>query len=428
MSVAPTADSGRRVAVVGAGIVGVSCAWQLQRRGYQVTLIDRLPPGEACSFGNAGVIATSSFLPLVMPGTWRHVPKWLLSAEGPLALSWRDLPRTLGWFRQANRAATGDGVAHASRALHALHAGAVEDHLAQAGEAGCADLLQRSGYLFVYPSEEAYLREHGGWHLRRSLGMELRELDAETLKEVEPALTGSFACGVLLNGHATTLDPGGLAKALAADFERRQGRRLEAELRAVVPRAGGGLRLMTGEGEQEADTLVLAAGVWSAQLARQLGHDFPLIAERGYHVMYAEPGVTLRQPVMFAEQKFVATSMNQGLRLAGTAEFAAVERPANAKRWAMMERLARRFLKGLDSSRPSRWVGARPSLPDSLPVIGRSQLHRDVVFAFGHGHTGLTASATTARIVAALIAGEAPPIDIAPFSPARFPVLRGGTV
>lgn len=427
MSVPPTVDGGRRVAVVGAGIVGVSCAWQLQRRGYQVTLIDRLPPGEACSFGNAGVIATSSFLPLVMPGAWRQVPKWLLSAEGPLALSWRDLPRTLGWFRQANRAATREGVASASRALHALHAGAVEDHLAQAQEAGCASLLQRSGYLFVYPSEEAYAREQGGWTLRRSLGMELRELDAETLKEVEPALTDSFACGVLLDGHATVLDPGGLAKALAADFERRQGRRLKAELHAVVPRPGGGLHLMTEEGEREADTLVLAAGVWSAQLARQLGHDFPLTAERGYHVMYEKPGVRLRQPVMFAEQKFVATSMEQGLRLAGTAEFAAVERPANTRRWAMMERLARRFLKGLDSSRPSRWVGARPSLPDSLPVIGRSQLHRDVVFAFGHGHTGLTASATTACIVAALIAGEAPPIDIAPFSPGRFPVLRAAS-
>ena len=412
MSVPPTADSGRRVAVVGAGIVGVSCAWQLQKRGYQVTLIDRLSPGEACSFGNAGVIATSSFLPLVMPGAWRQVPKWLLSAEGPLALDWRDLPRTLGWFRQANRAATREGVASASRALHALHVGAVEDHLAQAQEADCADLLQRSGYLFVYPSEEAYARERGGWDLRRSFGLQLHELDAETLKEVEPALTDSFVRGVLLDGHATALNPGGLAK---------------AELQAVVPRPGGGLRLMTEEGEQEADTLVLAAGVWSAQLARQLGHDFPLTAERGYHVMYEEPGVTLRQPVMFAEQKFVATSMEQGLRLAGTAEFAAVERPANVKRWAMMERLGRRFLKGLDSSRPSHWVGARPSLPDSLPVIGRSQLHRDVVFAFGHGHTGLTASATTARIVAALVAGEAPPIDIAPFSPGRFPVLRAAS-
>ena len=418
------AAQNRRIAVVGAGIVGVSCAWQLQMRGYQVTLVDRLTPGEACSFGNAGVIATSSFVPLVLPGTWRQVPKWLLRADGPLAIGLRDLPKTIGWFLQAQRSATAERVARASCALHALHVGALDDHLAQAGAAGCVDLLRKSNYLYVYPSAGAVAKDRTAWTLRRDLGMQFRELDGAALAETEPALRGSFARGVLLENHGTVLDPGGLAKALASDFRRRQGRILQSEVRGVSPCSEGGAVLATANGELTVDTVVVAAGVWTVELARSLGHVFPLTAERGYHVMYENPGVELRQPVMFAEQKFVATSMRGGLRLAGTAEFAGVDRPPSNRRWAMLERLAGRYLNGLNQSRAHHWVGARPSLPDTLPVIGRSQRHPDVIFAFGHGHTGLTASATTARIVAALVDGEPPPIDIHPFRPDRFPVAE----
>ena len=419
MTAGPT--DGRRVAVVGAGIVGVSCAWQLQARGYQVTLIDRLDPGEACSYGNAGVIATGSCVPQVLPRTWRQVPKWLLSRDGPLAIDPRDLPRTWRWFRAAQRSATPEGVSAAGRALRALHAGAVADHLVQAQAAGCGDLIARRRYLHVYTSEAAYAADSGAWALRREIGIPARDLGPAEIREVEPALTNRFARGVLHDDHGVALDPGGLVKALADDLDRRQGRRLRATVQELTPGAAGGVTLGTDAGSVTADTLVLAAGAWSGELARALGHDFPVTAERGYHVMYSEPGVELRQPVMFADWKFVANSMRDGLRLAGTAEFAAADRPANARRTRMLERLAGACIDGLDRSQPSRWVGARPSLPDSLPVIGRSHLHPDVVFAFGHGHTGLTASATTARIVAALVAGETPPIDIAPFRPDRYP-------
>lgn len=254
-----------------------------------------------------------------------------------------------------------------------------------------------------------------------------QELGRGQIRELEPALADRFARGVLLEGHALAVDPGGLVKALAEDFERRHGRRLEAEVRAVMPGPNGTVTVQTDQDEITASHLVLAAGVWSAGLASQLGHDFPLVAERGYHVMYAEPGVSLRNPVMLGEQKFVASSMRAGLRLAGLAEFAAVHRPANPWRTAMLERLAARYIPLLDRSRPAHWLGCRPSLPDSMPVIGRSQRHPGIVFAFGHGHTGLTASATTARIVAALVAGETPPFDIDAFSPDRFPRRLGAS-
>lgn len=423
----PTGRAESDVVVVGAGIVGVSCAWQLQKLGLDVTLVDRLPPGEACSHGNAGVIATSSCIPLVMPGTWRNVPKWLLHRDGPIAFNVRDLPGLLGWLVQAQRAATDAGARRAGKALRALHGGAVDDHLAQAEGAGCADLIQRSEYLHVYSSEQTWAADRVAWDLRRELGVTMQELDRGQVRELEPALADRFPRGVLLDGHALALDPGRLVKALAEDFERRSGRRLQAEVRSLRPDAGGTVTLQTDEGDHATNHLVLAAGVWSAGLARQLGHEFPLVAERGYHVMYAEPGEYLRRPVMFAEEKVVASSMRAGLRLAGLAEFAAVDRPASRRRSATLERLAARCIPRLDRSQPDHWMGSRPSLPDSLPVIGRSDRHPGVTFAFGHGHTGLTASATTARIVAALVAGEAPPIDINAFSPGRFSATGGRT-
>ncbi|MGM0561123.1 MAG: NAD(P)/FAD-dependent oxidoreductase [Pseudomonadota bacterium] len=414
-------DQERHIAVVGAGIVGVSCAWQLQKRGFQVTLIDRLEPGEACSFGNAGVIATSSCIPLVLPGTWRNVPKWLLDPDGPLAIDLRDMPRLANWFLQAQRTATAEGVHAATTALRGLHAPALTDHLDQATEAGCDHLLRRSEYLHVYKTTAAYKADRFGWQLRRDLGIPMREVGGQELRDLEPALPDSFACGVLLEGHGAVLDPGGLVKALASDFKSRQGRYIQAEVHDIMPGGPRGVSVRAGEEEIEFDTLVLAAGAWSAQLAGALGHDFPLVAERGYHVMFREPAVSLNRPVMFAEAKFVANSMNAGLRVAGTAEFAGITRPAKQRRIDMLTRLASENLPNLNSDQQTSWMGPRPSLPDTLPVIGRSQLHPDVLLAFGHGHTGLTASATTGRIIAALASGESPEIDISAFRPDRFP-------
>ncbi|MET4808276.1 FAD-binding oxidoreductase [Limibacillus sp. MBR-115] len=412
---------GKKIVVVGAGIVGVSVARRLQEKGYQVTLIDRLSPGEACSHGNAGVISTSSCVPQILPGTWKQVPGLLLARDGPLAVDWRSLPTLLPWFATAQRAATPNRVMKVGQALHALHVKAVEDHLAQAEAANCKQLVQRCNYLHVYRRKEAYAKDGNVWKLRRELGMSIEELSAGELREAEPALAAGFTNGVLLSGHGRTLDPGGLVKALASDFEHRQGRILQREVRALSQNAERGVSIVTEEETINADTLVLAAGVWSAQLALGLGHAFPLVAERGYHIMYAEPGITLHNAIMFAEEKLAANSMAQGLRVAGTAEFTTnIDKAPNGRRIAMLERLATRYIPNLNRTRPRHWVGSRPTLPDTLPVIGRSQLNRDVIFAFGHGHTGLTASATTANIVSALVAGEEPPINIHPFRPERF--------
>jgi D-amino-acid dehydrogenase len=419
MNALPRAIDPRSVIVVGAGVIGTSCAFVLQGRGYAVTLVDRLEPGEACSFGNAGVIATSACVPLILPGTLRKAPSWLLDRDGPLAVDWRYLPTLMPWIGRAWRAAGLARVRAAAMALRDLHGTAADDHLAQAAEANCGHLIAKSDYLHVYRSSAALAEDRLAWELRRELGLHWRELDAGELREVEPALGDQFECGILMHGHAAAPDPGGLVKALAKAFALRQGRYLRASVTALRSTEHGVIA-ETSAGRQSAAHVVLAAGAWSAELAWSLGHRFPLVAERGYHVVYGEPGIRLRQPVMFAETKFVAHSMNAGLRCAGTAEFAAPDRPLRPARVAAIERVAKAALPGLQTNEATSWVGARPSLPDTLPVIGRSHLHPRVVFAFGHGHTGLTASAKTARIVADIVAGEPPSIDIAPFRPDRF--------
>jgi D-amino-acid dehydrogenase len=409
----------RSVIVVGAGIVGTSCAFVLQSRGYAVTLVDRLEPGEACSFGNAGVIATSSVVPLILPGTLRKAPSWLLDRDGPLAVDWRDLESLIPWIGRAWKASGLPQVRAAAAALRDLHATAADDHLAQAKDAGCSELVTRSDYLHVYRSSDVLAQDRLAWDLRRELGIQWRELDAGALREVEPALGDQFACGILLEGHAAAPDPGCLVKALAKAFALRQGRYWHTSVTALRP-TDGGVAAETADGTLSAANIVLAAGAWSAELARSLGHRFPLVAERGYHVVYGDPGLRLRQPIMFTDTKFVAHSMNAGLRCAGTAEFAAPDRPLRPARVAAIERVAKAALPGLRTAEATPWVGPRPSLPDTLPVIGRSHLHPRVIFAFGHGHTGLTASAKTAQIVADIVAGETPSIDITPFRPDRF--------
>lgn len=413
----------RSVIVIGAGIVGMSCAFQLQQRGFQVTVVDPVPPGESCSYGNAGVISSGFCRPIVTPATLAQAPGWLLGRDSPVSVAPGYAPRLLPWLIQGARAGGRRRMESLSRALNALHATAREEHERQAAEAGCGELIGRREYLHVYASEASFRDDAAMWQARRRFGFRFRELSAREIPEVEPNLAPAFARAVLLEDQAIALDPGGLVKAVARAFAERQGRSLQQRVRTIEAGPDEALHVRTEDGLEHAGHVVIAAGAWSAELARPLGYRFPLAAERGYHLIYDDPGFALRQPVMFADRKFVANSMNMGLRLAGTAEFAPPERPATPARFEQLRRYGRRFFPKLEARRTpeaSSWMGPRPSLPDTLPVIGAARKEPRVVFAFGHSHTGLTAGPMTGRIVADLVEGKPPPIDISAFSPERF--------
>ena len=411
------------VVIVGAGVVGACCAACLQEQGARVTLIDRQRPGDdgASSFGNAGVLAPASFVPTPAPGMLVKVPGWLLREDGPLSIRWSYLPRLLPWLVRFIRA--GSDPAHqkkAADALAALHASTLDLHARLAREAGVPDLVAPVEYLYVYASRNAYAEAESVRAMFREHGVEFEVLGREELHEAEPDLAPHYVKGMRIEGQGRTLDPGRLVRAYVDKVVASGGELRLAEVTDVEVSANRVSAVRTGDGTVEGDAFVLSAGALSRRLTDRLGLELPLDTERGYHLTCPDPGITLSHVVMEAEGKFVANPMAMGVRFAGTVELAGVDAPPNPRRAETIGRLAKRMYPKLRLEGATRWMGRRPSMPDGLPVIGPSPRHENLWLAFGHGHTGMIAGPMTGRIVAGMITGPMPNIDVAPFRADRF--------
>ena len=412
------------VVVIGAGIVGIAAARWLQRDGHAVTVVDPARPGSGASMGNAGCFSPSSIVPLSGPGTLRQVPGWLRDPAGPLALRWRYLPRAAPWLLHFVRSGRSDRVAAQAAALARLLA-PVHDHLQTLlRDAGASALARQDGSLIVYRTEAGWRGGQAGWALRRANGIAWQELDGDALRALDPGLAPGLFRGVKLPGNGHAIDPHAMVLRLADAFTRDGGRFVVAPATGFDLAHGRLLAVQTGAGPVAADAAVLAAGAHSRRLARLLGDRLPLETERGYHLTLQQPEVTPRLPTLHAEDRFVLTPMATGLRLTGTVELAGLQAPPDWRRAHRLLSLAQALYPGLvpdgGADRTSVWMGHRPSMPDSLPVIGRSRLCADVVYSFGHGHLGLTGAPFTGRLVAELVAGRPPAIDLAPYAPARF--------
>lgn len=410
----------RKIAVIGAGVVGMATASWLRRDGHDVTVVDMRPPGEYCSAGNASILSPASCVPFGLPGTLKKVPRWLIDPLGPLAIRPRYFLRALPWLLRFQAASRMKRVKQIAPALRALLKPTFEAWEPLAQWAGVADLFRKTGYLVVYESEAGFRGDALGWKIRREQGVVCEDLDADGVRAMEPALRDIFARGVFLPEQGFVADPLRLTRALATTFQREGGRILQRKVEEIEIGAGGPRALVTDGERLPVETVVLCAGVHSNEFSAKLGDRVPLESQRGYNATYENPSVTLRRPVMWGDRKFFATPLDDGLRVAGTAEFAGIEAPPNYARAEALCRHAERMLPGLSASRVSQWMGHRPALPDSLPVIGPSPRFANVYYAFGHGHVGLIASAPTARIIADLVAGRQPNIDIAPYRVDRF--------
>jgi D-amino-acid dehydrogenase len=413
-------DTRLPIVVVGAGIVGVSCASYLLRDGHAVTLVDRDEPGEGASKGNAGALSPGSCVPLAMPGVFRKIPGWLLDPEGPLTIRPRYLPAALPWLTRFSLAARPHRVAQIADALRALHRHVFECYEPLVEEAGCADLIRCAGTLAVYRSEAAFAASRGDWQMREERGVVVQALDARQLRDLEPELSADYTHGVLLPEHGHVANPHRLVQALAAAFVARGGRLERDQVRALRRNTDGTMSVLRDGREDRAERVVIAAGAWSGALARGLGLRIPLETQRGYQVTIADPGIRPRLPVTAADAKFYATPMEGGLRVAGTVEFAGLEAAPAFRR-------ARRLLEQVVSLYPrvrtadfTEWMGHRPCLPDSLPAIGAPAGMPNVLLAYGNGHNGMTSGPVTGRLVADLVAGRTPFIDPTPYSPDRF--------
>jgi len=409
-----------RVAVIGAGVVGLACAANLQMRGHAVTLIDPLPPGEGCSFGNAGCLSRASFVPLGLPGAWKKVPGWLLDPDGPLVIPPRYALKIAPWLWGLHRATSHERVTRIADALFPLLDRTIAKWRPLAAWAGVPELIRQDGYGFAYESEAGFRGDALGRKLRQDRGVRIEVLTGPQVRELEPALSSAITHLVLMPDQGHVPSPIRLSRALAERLRAGGATFVARSARDFAFRDGRVAEVLTDGASVPVDAVVIAAGAHSKPLAARLGSVVPLETERGYHVMLKAPTVLPRIPVCSGEGKYFATPMEGGLRVAGTVELAALDAPPNYRRADALLPGAKRLLPGLEHGEVERWMGHRPSLPDSMPVIGRSPRFPNACFAFGHGHVGLTTSAPTGEIVAALVSGEEPEIDIRPFAATRF--------
>jgi D-amino-acid dehydrogenase len=286
--------------------------------------------------------------------------------------------------------------------------------------ANVPDLIRRTGYVVVYRTRKAFEGDATAWRLRRERGVVLQELDDAGIHDRVPQLGGHYEVGLYLPEQGYVANPERLTKALAAQFQRDGGVLLQRKVLDIDVKDGRAVSLATDAGSMPVDTLVITAGVHSRVFAERLGDRVPLEAERGYHVTFTQPNVALPMPVFAPEHKFFVTPMEMGLRIAGQSEFAGIAAEPNYRRADILAQHAKRMFPQLDTAQQTQWMGRRPSTPDSLPVIGPATRMSNAYYAFGHGHTGLCGGAPTGRIIADLIAGRRPSIDVAPYSVSRF--------
>ena len=387
---------------------------------YRVTVIDRDPPGRGASFGNAGMLQVEACVPIATPGVLRQVPKMLLDPEGPLVIRWRYLPWIAPWLLRFIAAARPSRVEGISIALAALLERALAAYEPLVDGAGARDLLRPTGELFAYRSESAYRAARSDHDLRRRRGVRLDELNRDEIHQLEPALAPDVKYGVYAPDCMAVDDPYVLTSRLVESFERNGGIVLQESVTDIEIGPSGPRQIVTDAGRHDVDRVVVAAGAFSKMWAAKLGVRVPLDTERGYHMMLPNPGVDLRVPVMVGDHRFGIVPMVGSVRLAGTAELGGLAAPPNFRRAEMLVPIAQKFIPGLNGEGGVRWMGYRPSMPDSLPVIARSPRFRNAYLAFGHGHLGLTLGAISGRLIADLAADREPGIDMAPYRADRF--------
>lgn len=411
----------RHVTIIGAGVVGISSAIRLQRAGCDVTVVDRVSPGESCSRGNAGIFATYGMVPLSTPGFIWKVPGMLTDPLGPLAMRWRHVPSMMPWMVKFLRSSRPAEVERIAAALASLTRTTVDAHMALVAGTGAEPLARAAPLLCVYPDEASYQNDIYVWNLRRQHGTRMHFLRDDAVRDFEPTVSERFKFGVVMENCGYSPDPFELVKTLAAHFVRSGGNILTRDVRDIVVGPNGPIALVTDAGNLPVRELVICGGAWSGKLSRKLGSPVPLEAERGYHVtLQRHTGQAPRYPVMSPAQKILVTPMQCGLRAAGLVEFDGLKAAPDYRRARTLLKHINALFPAVEVQAHTEWMGHRPSLPDSLPVIDRSPHFTNVFYGFGHQHIGLTCAPKTAEALTDLVLQRTPSIDLTPFRISRF--------
>lgn len=406
------------VVVLGAGIVGVSAAIAARQQGLSVILVDRREPGSETSYGNAGILSSGSILPLNKPSLFGALPGYLTNRHAALRWDPAWVLQNIDWVARFLANATTSRIKPRATALHGLIGASLKLHREWIVKAGAAQRLRETGWLKAWRSdavdaakqEQAFLAE---------FGIASQLLDRQAISALEPNILPVYKVGLLHTQTASVDSPGAVVKAYARMFEGSGGAIRQSEIKAIVP-DGEGWRVVLADGGISARHVVVALGPWSGDLLRPLGYRVPMAFERGYHREFKpNPVRTLQRPIHDAEGSFLMTPMEQGIRVTSGVELTARDAPSSFAQLDQVVPVARGVVEfGEPVGEP--WRGARPTLPDSLPMIGPAPRHSGLWLAFGNQHIGFTTGPATGAAIAAMIGGAAPPFDIGAFSPSRY--------
>lgn len=406
--------------VVGAGIVGVSTAYMLQKAGFNVTLVDRKGPCSGASYGNAGAVVVDGCVPNAMPGILKEVPSMLFDPTGPLTLRWSHMAKAAPWLMKFAQESRTERVHHNAKYLHQITKHAGRDWSRLMKTLKLEDLMTDVGWLKVYETDEEFSATLDARELMSELGSPFDILSGTDIQDLEPNLNTIFKHGIFQKKARFLLNPEKVVHGIADAFKQAGGKIEIAEIHTIntddnrVTATGGGQKFV-------ADKLIIAAGAWSKNLAAQVGGHVLLDAERGYHMMLPSIGDKgISRPIVYGEKSFVLAPMERGIRMTSQVEFAGLERGPDFRRIRKLLPFAKKMLPTLNTQEQDVWLGHRPSTPDSLPVIGSSPQSENVIFAFGHHHYGMTMGPTTARLVRDIAMGKPESVTLWPYRAERF--------
>ncbi|WP_085032378.1 NAD(P)/FAD-dependent oxidoreductase [Ensifer aridi] len=402
------------VAIIGGGVIGVSCALMLAREGHRVTVIEEGRIGHGCSWGNGAQYNAGSSFPMAHPGIIWRAMLWLADTNGPVRLAPREMPSILPWLVRFLLAGRRDAWETAYAALHALHAPCAKLYRDMLGDAEWKRVFRPNGALHVWRDVSLGALDGLVDRLRAAHGVAFERLNAEELRELEPSLSRDYQRAIFFPGGGHVTSPPALVEGLMGRAAALGVAIRTARVLAIEPGTDG-VTLRTNTGPHCCDIVVIAAGIASRDLARSLGISLSLASERGYHVTVPGISSVISRPVTDAASAFVATPLEEGLRIVGIAEFDAPEAPRDPRQSEKLVACAHAMLPDLRVGEVSDWMGVRPSTPDSLPIIGPHPDMPTILFATGHGHMGISGAPMTAAIVCDLVAGRTPRLSCAPY-------------
>ena len=408
----------KSIAVVGAGIVGICSAYFLKKSGFRVTLIDRENPGTMTSFGHACSFADYANVPVNYPGLIWDVPKMLLKKDGPLAVDFfyilKNIPWALSFLKNCKKEKVDEIASSLTNLLK--HSQISYDEIFK--EVNVQEYISHEENLYLFDTKKSLENYEYANVIRKNNRVKVRNLNKEEVKELEPNIADVYYAGQLFIGSRHTTNPLAISTKIFEKFLELGGIYIKQNVTNLIQKENN-IEIYLGNKKINFDKMIVCAGAWSNKIANLLGENFPLDTERGYHILFNTNEKLIKRPVAWSESGFYLIQIHDGVRAAGTVEIAGINKKPNLKRIKMIERQSRKVLPQLGEIK-STWMGRRPTLPDSLPIIGESSKNKNIIYAFGHQHIGWTLGAITGKIVTTITNGKKPNINIEAYSPNRF--------